>query len=83
VRPSLPGGRALPAPRPHCQTARTAAAVKQRQPHHQQQKRLARRDRPSRRCLIRRRRPRYPATRVHLTHGTCRGAEFSLVCASS
>jgi len=30
----------------------------------------------ARRCLIRRRRPRYPATALTSTHGTCRGAGF-------
>jgi hypothetical protein len=41
VRSLPPGGRALPAPRPHCQTARQAAAVKQRQPGREQPKRPA------------------------------------------
>src|SRR5690349_6394082 len=40
------------------------AAVKQRQPRHEQPKRLATPPNP-RRCLTRRRRPRYPATALN------------------
>jgi hypothetical protein len=60
VRPLLPRGRALPAPRPHCPKARTAAAVKQSPVRAANTPRAQRPT--SRRCLIRRRRPRYPAT---------------------
>ena len=73
MRPLLPGGRALPAPRPHCPKARTAAAVKQREPGDEQQKRLA--GTPSPHALLNHTTTTaLPHDRVHLTHGTCRGA---------
>jgi hypothetical protein len=75
VRPLLPGARALPAPRPHCPKARAATAVKQRQPRHEQPKRLA--HHASRTTLLdQTTTAALPRDRVHLTHGTCRGASF-------
>ena len=71
----LPAGQALPAPRPHCPHARTAAAVKRREPRHEQHKLLA--GNPSPQALLdQTTTAALPRDRVHLTHGTCRGAMF-------
>jgi hypothetical protein len=82
VRPLLPGGRALPATRPHRPTARTAADVKQRQPRHEQQK-LPARTTPPPTLLDQTTTAALPRDRVHLTHGTCRGALNPLIPTNS
>jgi hypothetical protein len=73
VRPFLPGGRALPAPRPHCPKSADGGGYKQRKPPPSSTNAL-RAATTTTALLDQTTTAALPPDRDHLTHGTCRGA---------